>query len=297
MNLSTFDICQYLENRNISYSDKGKNIASGWIGTTCVFCDDQSTHLGINLQSNAYNCLKCGEKGNILHLIQEIDQVPIPKAIQIFYQFQGTTLSYLDEPIHHQPPSQIQLPKGASKNFAGVFTNYLLGRKFNPSQIIRDYDLYCCHTIGDFKFRLIIPVYFNDQCVTFTSRDVTNKAIIPYCHCPIEKSIIPIKETLYNIDSVKDKAVVVEGVTDVWRLGEGCVATFGTKYTKEQLVLLSSVKKIYILYDSDAKEQSEKLGNDLSCFINEVEILYLDEGDPANMDQFEALKLMKYLGF
>jgi hypothetical protein len=43
------------------------------------------------------------------------------------------------------------------------------------------------------------------------------------------------KETLYNLDNAKDgTAIVVEGPIDVWRIGDGAVATFGVIYTQKQ---------------------------------------------------------------
>lgn len=298
MDFSSFDIYQYLEARTIPYSELGKNVSSGkWIGVTCPFCNDPSNHLGINRQSKNFSCFKCGATGNILTLIQEIDQIPIQKAYQIFYQFQDKSLVYLEKRQPPSLPNDVILPKGSTKKFAGIFTNYLLSRKFNPEEIIKEYDLHCCHTIGCFKFRIIIPIYFQNRLVTYTARDITNKSTIRYLHCSNEKSIIPIKNTLYNIDSIKDKAVIVEGVTDVWRLGKGSIATFGTKYTKKQLALLKGIDILYVLYDSEASKEAENLANDLLCITNRVDILTLKEGDPADMPLLDGLKLMKKLGF
>lgn len=297
MDFSSFDIFQYLDTKTIPYLESGKNISSGrWIGINCPFCDDPSNHLGINLQSKNFSCFKCGMKGNIILLIQEISQVPIQKAFQIFYQFQDKSLSYLDK---EEIPTNygMSLPKGCSKNFAGIFTNYLLSRNFNPQELIKEYDLYCCHTIGDFKFRIIAPVYYQYELITYTGRDVTGNAKSKYLHCSNEESIIPIKNTLYNIDSIKDKAIIVEGITDVWKLGKGSIATFGTQHTKKQLALLSGIDKVYILFDAEASKEAENLANNLLCITKKVDVLYLEKGDPADMFPLEALKLKKKLGF
>lgn len=189
----------------------------------------------------------------------------------------------------------VSLPKGSSKKFAGLFTNYLFNRNFFPDELIKRFDLYCCHLIGDFKFRIIVPIYQKYELVAYVGRDVTGKSEMKYKNSPIEESKIPVKECLYNLDTIKDRAIIVEGVTDVWRLGNECVATFGTQYTKAQVSLLSGLKKAFVLYDADASKQAEKLGNDLSSIVDSVEVLTLDSGDPADLSPTEALKLKSYL--
>jgi DNA primase len=291
MDYESFDIIAFLDDRGISYSESGKNISSGWLGTQCPFCEDGSTHLGIHTRTKNISCWKCGVKGNILKFIQEIDHIPINKAHQVLEQFQDHSLSYLDAPQRKVTENEVKFPKGSSKNFVGKFTNWISSRNFNPAEIIRKYDLYCCHLIGDFKFRIIAPVYHQRELVSYTGRDVTNKSDLRYKNCPIEQSKIPIKECLYNIDSVRDKVIIVEGITDVWRMGDECVATFGTQYTRKQIALLSGIAKAFVLYDADASVQAEKLANDLSAIISYVEVITLDSGDPADLSPIDAIRL------
>jgi DNA primase len=288
-----FDIKEYLDSRGISYSESGKNISSNWIGTACIFCEDNSTHLGIHIRTKNISCFRCGVKGSILKYIQEIDHVPMNKAYQIIEQFQDQSYSYLDQIQRKTTDGEVTLPKGSSKNFPGIFTNYLSSRNFNPAEIIKKYDLYCCHLIGDFKFRIIAPVIMQRELVSYTGRDITNKSNLRYKNYPIEQSKIPIKECLYNIDSVRDKVIIVEGITDVWRMGDECVATFGTQYTRSQIALLTGIKKAFVLYDADAATQAEKLANDLSVIISYVEVITLDSGDPADLLPIDAIRLKK----
>ena len=54
----------------------------------------------------------------------------------------------------------------------------------------------------------------------------------------MEKSVVNYKDILYNMDRVQgEKVVVVEGITDVWRMGDGFVASFGTTLTSAQINL------------------------------------------------------------
>jgi len=53
--------------------------------------------------------------------------------------------------------------------------------------------------------------------------------------------------------------IIVEGITDVWRLGDGAVATFTKNFTREQILLLKkkNIKEAFVFYDSDAVGQSK----------------------------------------
>ena len=106
---------------------------------------------------------------------------------------------------------------------------------------------------------------------------------------------------MYGLDEVDtDTLVVVEGITDVWRLGPGAVATFGTGYKPSQILMMSQFERIFLLFDSEqddpnAIKRSEELANTLSSIGKEVEIIELDEGDPGDLKQEDADHLMKDL--
>jgi DNA primase len=93
--------------------------------------------------------------------------------------------------------------------------------------------------------------------------------------------------------------VVVEGVTDVCRLGPGAVCTFGIKYKKEQVNLLSTFKNVFVMFDSneqEAQNKAEDLAHDLNSCVDHVELITLEEAaDPGDLDQKTADKIMKEL--
>ncbi len=99
----------------------------------------------------------------------------------------------------------------------------------------------------------------------------------------------------------KDKVIVVEGVTDVWRLGKGkAVATFGINFTQRQLNILvkRKFKKIGILFDNgqQAQEQADELKESLNCFNNiEAVKLKLPKGkDPAKLSKKQLKNTLKF---
>lgn len=293
---------EYLDSLGIEYWEEGKNVTEGWIGIECIFCDDTSNHLGINTKNSRYSCWKCGAKGSFTDLITYLENVNFKQAIavskNIDFGESGTLLPFATRASSHFPLNSFAgLPKSFTRKFPKKHIQYLIRRDFDPYPLIRKYKLLACHTIGQYRFRIIIPFFLNHSIVTFTSLDVTGKQEPKYLHCPISESVIDPKRMLYNIDSVKQRAVIVEGVTDVWRIGDGAVAVMGTEYVKEQLAMLSDkeIKAAMVIFDSDAIAKGERFANQLSGVIPVVELVELQDGDPDTMTKSQIKQVQRFI--
>jgi len=286
--IENFDVISYLEDKGIKYwKGPRKNISRNWIGINCPWCDDPSNHLGINLENNLINCWRCGKKGSIMKLLLKLEK-SYNYAIRTLMKYQNDYKIKL-EPI--EETKEVKLP--GDNNFTKMHLDFLLKRGLNPDFVIDHYKLKACGPAGKYKFRIIIPVFVGGRLVTFTSRDITGKRT-KYMHCPSNKSIMPIKSTLYNIDRARDTVVLVEGVFDVFRLGDGSIASFGTELTKNQISLLlkKEIKNIFIMFDSDAIDKAKKVAATISTLFDHVEIIKLKEGDAANLSEEDAKILM-----
>ena len=286
--IENFDVISYLEDKGIRHwKGPRKNISRNWIGINCPWCDDPSNHLGINLENNLINCWRCGKKGSIMKLLLKLEK-SYNYAIRTLMKYQNDYKIKL-EPI--EETKEVKLP--GDNNFTKMHLDFLLKRGLNPDFVIDHYKLKACGPAGKYKFRIIIPVFVGGRLVTFTSRDITGKRT-KYMHCPSNKSIMPIKSTLYNIDRARDTVVLVEGVFDVFRLGDGSIASFGTELTKNQISLLlkKEIKNIFIMFDSDAIDKAKKVAATISTLFDHVEIIKLKEGDAANLSEEDAKILM-----
>jgi DNA primase len=292
--MESFDLLSYLDDRDIPYSTSGKNIGRGWIGIRCVACEDHSTHLGINLYSNAFSCFRCGEKGGTIKLLMLLEGCGKDEALKVSRKFSKSEIFYKPE---KESAVTIQQPKGLIKKFDPIFKNYLVNRNFDPDYLIKKYDLYSGGYFGDFPLSIVAPIYLEGEIVSYVGRDVSGKANLRYKNYPIEKSIIPATNTLYNIDSVKDRAIIVEGIFDVFRLGEGSIAIFGIQYSHSQIeMILRKVKgKIFIMFDANAQKEAYKLGRILQSLGKETENCFCAAEDPADLNEFEVRKLKKEL--
>ncbi len=291
-----FDVISFFEEYDIEFHTSGKNVTKGWAEINCPFCADPSFHLGINLESGLFHCWICGVKGGPSILIGRLLNISYSEAQKIENEF--VTFRSLKQEQSKKIVSKVEFPKGIEKDFPLAHKKYLIKRKFDSDHVINKYQLKACLRLGNnFAYRIIIPIIIDNEIVSYTGRDITDKAKSKYEHLSNEKSIVQVKDCLYNIDTVKDKCILVEGVTDVWRIGDGSVATFGTEYTTRQLDTLFSkeLKEVYVMLDHDAIKKANKLAAVLSTFIPKVFIIELinGDGDPADLSNEKVLKLRK----
>jgi hypothetical protein len=125
----------------------------------------------------------------------------------------------------------------------------------------------------------------------------TGKGEARWKACGKEHERVWHRAILYGMDLLPgNKAIVVEGCTDVWRLGPGAVGTFGIDWTEEQRRVLKKLDRVWILFDeeSQAQKKAEELAYGLSDFT-EVEILDIEQGDPGELPLKEARGLVNDL--
>lgn len=290
-----FNAEKFLLDFNIPFFKEGKNVQKGWIAINCPFCSrDFSHHGGFNPTKGFYTCWKCGfhPLKNVIHELTGESPIPIIKRYE--------TDRIKETSIKKTPVEYVNLP---GKNLQPRHKNYLIKRGFDPDLLEKKYKLKGTdHTGGMYKFRIIAPIFFQTDLVSFQSRDITNKQELRYKACAKEYEKIFHKDILYNIDNCTgDSVIVTEGIVDVWRMGDDCCCTFGIGYRKQQVYLLSRYKYIFIIFDTDdngvAQEKAVKLAKELSLLGCIVENIVLDSGDVGDMSQFEAEYLKKQLIF
>jgi len=299
IDLTQFDIERYLKAKGVYVDSEGKNVQSGWIAIQCLWCDDPSNHLGINPQTGGINCWRCPAKGTIIKLVMALEHTSSHSAILELKKHTQRVLSNQSRSFgSDQTPNsnqQVKLDFETSKSSDKYHIDYLRGRGFDPDFLTQHYKLQFAGPLGDYRMRIIVPIYMHRQLVSFTTRDVTGRAHIPWLHGKPEHIVLTPKECLYNLDSVEDTVLVLEGASDVWRIGDGAVATFGDKYTTEQVRLLRNVKRAFVLFDTEeaAQENASRLAYDLSAFVSDVHIYELSEGDPGELseDDVKAIRI------
>ena len=294
------DILNLFIDNSVKHWLKGKNCTEGWVNVQCPLprCGDSSNHLGINLSSGGYHCWHCGSSGTIYDILPTILGCNQRQANKIIHEYETEYETHRKKQPRRSSAFRDIIPHESTDTLPDMHRRYLISRRFSPELIKLKYKIRACNILGKFKFRIIIPVIQNGVIVQFTGLGVADQEP-HYKHCPNELALADMKSCLYNIDTVKDTALIVEGALDAWRIGDGAVATFGTTFTDAQVnILAKRVDRAFVLFDSVAKDprapaMAEKLANQLSAHIPQVEVLYLEEGDPCDMTDTEVQSLRK----
>ena len=170
-------------------------------------------------------------------------------------------------------------------------------RKFDLELLYNDYGVVFADEYPvkagdkDYSFlagRVFIPVTHNNTAVGWQARIADNNDVskTKYFNCPgWHKS-----QSIYNLDAARQHTLglLVEGVTDVWRVGNGAFSTFGKDISMAQEELIvSNFDAVGVLYDPDTDTDMRKSAllaiSRLSRKISKVFRVYLpDNRDPAD---------------
>lgn len=294
----SFDAIRFVRDHNISTADHdSKHFHDNWVNIECPFCvGNPGEHLGYNIDKGYWNCYRCGWHG-IAKVIEAVLHVTKDEARKIAKTY-GARPQFRERGGEKQGPASVSLPYGTDRMLE-PHRYYLEKRGYDPDELEEAWGLKGTGILGPYKFRIIAPIYYNGRLVSYQGRDITDKSPLKYKACKAEEEVVPHKHILYGMDEAKGHSVVVvEGVTDVWRLGPGAVATFGIEWTPEQALLLKKFLRVFIMYDfgeKQAQEQARKLGAVLSGFGVSTEKLLIQDfqGDPANLPDKKAEQLMR----
>lgn len=143
---------------------------------------------------------------------------------------------------------------------------YLRGRRFDPDELACDYYLSYCETAApEFEKatgRLIIPVYIGGELVSWQARRLDGRKELKYFNMPGPK----LKRFCYCIDRARrcDHLVLVEGVTNAWRIGPEAVALFGKTLSAHQERTVVSWHEeaggpVVVALDRGAEKEREKI--------------------------------------
>jgi len=294
---TSFKADKFFKDYKISFTTNHHHCSPGWIQIHCPFCSDHNFHLGIELDSGAVNCWRCGGH-SLPEVIQTLLKCPWPQVYNILEAYGGKVSPHKQklESIH---PETLCLPAGA-RGLSKQHLKFLKSRGFsNPEELAKTWGLVGTGPLGDYRFRIIIPFLNQEGKMTsYTSRDITGKASLRYKVCHIDKEVIPLKSCLYGAYmALKDVVVVVEGPMDAWKLGPGAVATCGIQWTPAQASLLTQFKKAVILYDPEpqAYKQAVKLAEYVSWDMDVEVIKWGGEQDPGDLPEEEAKALLREL--
>lgn len=238
-----------------------------WVQINCPFCQDDSFHLGYKLAGGYFNCYRCGGM-SLYTVIKRL--FPTENIRKLIESYGGVPSVPQFRPTQKAKPLRVDavLPRNTPLSIRHQL--YLQSRGFDPEELEKTWGLRATRDIGQYAFRILIPVTHRNRVVSFQTRDITGRAGAPYIAALPAVEARPIKDCLYGYDLAKGQGwpfvVVFEGVPSVWRFGVGSVGTFGVEYTPAQVKLLSQWKTVLVWYDNDmaGMKKGERLAGELS---------------------------------
>lgn len=297
------DIITLFNDYNVDYTDNHHHVTKGWVNVHCPFCSgSRNYHLGVHLQTGACNCWRCGSHGlfNVLRILLNVNSNELRNILNKYMDMDALYLFSKRKKLKNRLNENIKI-KTPYIDLTEKHRKYLQKRNYDVDSLINIWGLKSFDRIGDYKYRIFIPIYFKNKIVSYQGRTTSDTVIPRYKTCSKEDELIHHKYIVYGYDYavMNDSIIVVEGVTDAWRIGTGAVATFGITYTITQALLLANFKKVYIMYDNEknAIRQAKNLGKDISLIGNsEVYVLTnYDSDDPGNLSEKEIKKVRKLL--
>lgn len=292
------DVERLLRDFRVNYATSGPDVSQGWIGVRCPWCNDHGQHLGICLDNNAVSCWKCGAH-KFTQTVAKLIKVSDQEAWDICKHYGGIRSASIDKRKKARA-AFLDLPDAPWSKRAQEY----LASRFVTEELIMTYDLRYGGPVGFWAHRIIIPVYVNGVLVSATGRTIHDAVEPRYLNNPIEKSVIDMKHTFLGLDLLpnKKKAVVVEGPFDAIKGGPGFISGFGATLTKQQLLQLSDMEHVTIMFDADdtGRRKADLYAETLASIGIEVDIMTLasDNGykDLGAMPVEEIISVRKALG-
>jgi hypothetical protein len=277
--------------------EEGKRTAKGNVSYHCPNCKHSKRKLEINFdeQSSHYqsfSCWVCDFKSKKL--------VTLFKKVNTDNVNLHTLSKYTKSPIKLNTTetvvSLLVLPqeyKTLSKPQSGLLykkvINYLKKRNIQLEDIIR-YNIGYCEQ-GDYKNMIIIPSYDEEGKLNyFTARSIYDDDFRKYKNPDVSRDIIPF-ELYINWDS---PIIICEGVFDAIAIRRNAIPLLGKNISKtlQKKLALSSVKKIFIALDNDAKDKALNYCEHLTNQGKKVYFVDLKGKDPSEIGFNNFIKLL-----
>lgn len=281
-----------LSDYNILTAPAGhEHVREGWIQFDCPYCskDAHRWRMGYSMERGLVNCWACGSHP-LINTVMELTGLPYKKVKKLL-----DTIERVRFEEEYKPPGKLVMPPGV-KALHSAHKKYLHNRGFDWKKIEYIWKVQGITISSRLSWRIWIPIHYRGEIVSWTTRTISNsKRITRYISASKDEEAIPHTELLYGEDFARHAIIVVEGVFDVWRIGQGAVATFGSGYSTRQLERIAKYPMRAICFDNEleAQKRARKLVNDLSVFPGDTYNITLDMKDAAEESRENIQRLRK----
>lgn len=273
---------------------KGQSTSKGNYAFKCPFCTHHKNKMEINLRTTAkrenfWHCWVCGAKGKTLLSLFKKIKAPQDKINEL------NILIVPSKKEEHVAISALELPKEfislsnpiedkIAQIEAKHALKFLKKRGITINDIVK-YNIGFCKE-GKYEHRIIVPSYDEyGKLNYFIARDYKEPSLQKYKNPPASAKDVIGFELYINWDA---PIILVEGMFDALTIKRNVIPLFGKVIhgkLMEKLVK-SSVDRIYIALDNDARKDALKQSEMLMSYGKEVYLVEM-EGKDANEIGFE----------
>ena len=276
------------------------------------FVDHYKPKLEVNIRitsdgQNPWHCWISDEKGRSIKTL--FKKLRVSKQTWDEY---NSIFSRINRYVHSDNQiqvNQVELPKEfkplykKSNSFKYKHAlNYLLKRGLRPEDIVK-YNIGYCET-GEYEDKIIIPSYDSDGKLNFFVGRSFYQSKYKHKNPKVSKDIVGF-DLLVNWDI---PLVLCEGAFDAIAIRRNVIPLFGKSIQSklEQKIIGNSVKKLYIVLDTDAISNAIGLSKKFMSYGIETHLVDLGDEDPSEMGyerinqkiydtpQLDLKKLMEY---
>jgi len=284
---------ELLEQLHIPTAPSGHHhTRQGWIQIDCPFCarDSHKWHMGYSIEGNFTNCWRCGSH-SVFETIQAYDA---SREAYILIQ-QLKKIKPTKKPT--KAIGKFQKPLNLQRRPCLAHKKYLKKRGFDYKEIQALWKIQYVGIGSSLRWRIWMPIYYQAQIVSWTSRSIGERTPGPrYISAKPTQESLQHQTLLYGEDYCRHAIVIVEGPCDVWNIGPGAVATFGTNMSSEQVLKMTAYPVRAVCFDPEpeAQKKARELRDRLSVYPGETMWIELPEGkDPGNLNRKEVNKIRK----
>ena len=286
-------LTDFLDNHGVPYRRHGENrhVSEGWVGMNCPQCEPHGGNykLGVNLATLAMTCWSCGP-------LNRVEALASLSGLGAKDVREGLKLVDRQAKVR-KGAGRLKMPDGLGPLLPVHKTYLRQERGFDPAEVERVWKVQATGQVSELPWHLILPVYEGKDVVSWTARKIRDDGR-RYYTAPDERSIIPIKQTLYGEQYAAVSVLVLEGPLDVWAAGPGAVCTYGVGYTPAQLLRLTRYAKRVVAFDSDVagRRRAASLCAALSQYDGETVNVLLDSKDVASASEKDKRLLRQEIG-
>jgi len=281
-------VTELLEKYGIEFHTSGRDTRPGWAQMTCPYCGGDK-YLGVSTRWGNANCWRCGPL-KLFDVIVE-SKVVTPQKSELAEDLRklvrdGDPSNWLPDTLKKR---DFKRPRGTLE-LQKCHKRFLRDRGFHNItnlEVLWGVRGFLHH--DRFRYSLYIPIHYHGDEVSFTTRTIYKDSPYRYRSASNEEEGIHHKHLLYGEDYARNTIIICEGPLDVWKIGPGAVCTFGTSYTKAQVLRMVDYPCRVVCYDneSEAQQRASELTALLSPFHGSTFNVRLKAKDPGEAQQKE----------